>query len=1147
MGSVTAVPRPGMLATVRNRRGVVAAVEPHDGEAGAGRIHLVHLEYTDHQSPRTERLVWEIEGAPSGGEGAPSLLEPNALPDPAHQPMAAPDFDAMLRAARWTALSPYLDPSGEDRPPGKDRPSHEPLASPFHGGVRIENYQLIPLLKALRMPRVNLLIADDVGLGKTVEAGLVLSELLLRRRIRRVLVLTPASLRRQWSEEMWDKFSLRFEIVDRLSTERLRRRQGMDANPWRSFSRVVASYHYLRQPDVLEQFRAACDNQSREGSPHLPWDLLIVDECHNLMPSPFGKDSELCKMLREVAPRFEHRVFLSATPHNGHTRSFTGLLEMLDPVRFSRTSEMNPGMRRRIDDVVIRRLKRDINAVSIGEGTGPRFCTRRQPKALALDFGPREAGLSAAFDDFRRAVHESVAGGGSRRRRAGAFAVEIFGKRLLSCPTAFAESWSRAKQGFEDPEAAGDKQLATAERSVRQDTGDDREAQQRQATASTVVGAWLKNFAGDLKAEIRGIEDALAGLGFDLGASAAPIVSQGPIADARFDRLLELVEDRLRTEDGVGADDRLGTERRFRSDERLVVFTEYKTTLDYVARRLREHYGDERVLTLFGAGGPGGLDESGREQVKAAFNDPVSAVRILVATDAASEGLNLHRTARYLLHYDCPWNPSRLEQRNGRLDRYGQARDVTVHHFVSDTDPDLRFLDHVVRKADDIREDLGSVNEVFDRAVHRRLVRGEDAADVQAGLDLAVEKARGRASFHGDRAATWTANGTSDGTSDGTPNGENRDISPDILAAEIDFDPNALRDTLEAAMAETGGRPQLQPASLGCPAGGDGNGRNGFHRIVKPDLPGWAQVVDDAVRRPGPGGAQGPVPALAFSPEPFIEKRGDLSVFRPRKEALLVHLAHPIMRHALDVLAKQRYTGTGAEASRWTVRCGGVPDGASAAVLLSVEEIGVNQLRETFHRWVRTVVFPVRDGELGPAKSHTSARSLRSTSECGDEADLEQAREILEAVGPALKKWVRDHRLRLGVRLVKQLEADGVAARERERKSYEQRVGEVSALITRGTMDRLGREIERLKGQREQGLLFDEAEGLAKLDRSIEEKTKEIERRRSHHDEIREQLQRERERVVNRLLPKRFALAERGTQLFPVAVEVRLPATWRGL
>ena len=1100
------IPRPGMLATVRNRQGVVAAVEPYDGDAG--RLHLVHLEYTDHQAPREDRLLWEIEGGPS-------LQEPNALPDSAKRPMPAPDFDAMLRAARWTALSPYLDPSG-DGPP-----TQQPLASPFHGGVCIENYQLVPLLKALRMPRVNLLIADDVGLGKTVEAGLILTELLLRRRIRRVLVLTPASLRRQWAEEMLDKFSLQFEIVDRRNTEKLRRRLGMDANPWRSFSSVVASYHYLRQPDVLEQFRSACANQAPEGSPHLPWDLLIVDECHNLMPSPFGEDSDLCKMLRMVAPRFEHRLFLSATPHNGHTRSFTGLLEMLDPVRFSRTSEMTPAMRQRIDDVVIRRLKRHINAAASDAGTGPRFCTRRRPEGLPLDFGSQEARLSAAFDAFRQAVREHVAKGAAPRRRAGAFAVEIFGKRLLSCPSAFAESWSRAKEGFADTRPASEGQLATAARAVRRDTGDDREAQQRQATASTVVGAWLKNFADDLRAEIAEIEGAIAGLEFDVRPSAPPIVSQTPIADARFDELARLVECRLR----AGA--------QFRTDERLVVFTEYKTTLDYLARRLRERYGDERVLTLYGAGGPGGLDESGREQVKSAFNDPDASVRILVATDAASEGLNLHRTARYLLHYDCPWNPSRLEQRNGRLDRYGQARDVTVHHFVSDADPDLRFLDHVVRKANEIREDLGSVNEVFDRAVHRRLIRGEDTEGVTASLDLEVEAAKGRASFGGDEATEWTTSGTSEA--------ENRDSPLDILAAEIDWDPEALRDTLEAAMADTAGRPQLQPVT----EGGTTNGRPGLHRLVNPDLAGWSQVVDESVRRPGPGGVQGAVPALAFSPEPFIERLGDLSVFRPRKEALLVHLAHPIMRHALGVLARQRYTGAGAEASRWVARYGGVPEGADAAILLSVEEIGVNELRETFHRWVRTILFPVRNGKLGDPLAHAPARSFRDAShECGPER-LDEATDLLEQVAHPLKRWLSDYKRRLAHRLDKQLEVDGAAAQQREARRYQQRQAEVSKLITDTTMDKLGREIEGLKQQRDQGQLFNQAEHLADLARSIDEKQGELKRRRLHHDEIRDQLQHERDRIVNRLLPSRFRRSG-GAQVFPVAVEVRLPKPLRG-
>lgn len=234
------LPRVGMFATVRNRRGLVAAVEPFDGESG--RLHLVHLEYKDDQYPLDERLLWELEPRKL-------LLEPTALPDVTTADAMPPeDFDALLRAARWTAAFPYLDP--DDEGPVK----RLPISSPFHGAIQVEDYQLVPLLKALQMPRVNLLIADDVGLGKTIEAGLILSELLLRRRIQRVLILTPASLRLQWREEMWEKFSLSFDLVDRAETYGLRKRLGMDANPWRSFSRIITSYHYLRQEDIRDQF-----------------------------------------------------------------------------------------------------------------------------------------------------------------------------------------------------------------------------------------------------------------------------------------------------------------------------------------------------------------------------------------------------------------------------------------------------------------------------------------------------------------------------------------------------------------------------------------------------------------------------------------------------------------------------------------------------------------------------------------------------------------------------------------------------------------------------------------------------------------------------------------------------------------------------
>ena len=1099
---------------------------------------------------------------------------------------------------------------------------------------------------------------------------------------------------------------------------------------------------------MLEQFLSAC--RTPEGSPHLPWDLLIVDECHHLMPSPFGEDSGLCRMLRLVAPQFEHRLFLSATPHNGHTRSFTGLLEMLDPVRFTRTGEMSPAMRGRVEDVVIRRLKRDIDAGSLqreraaagglpqengsrsrpaaeslsqertprpGQATGgfpqesgprpgsargsapqepaapaPRFCTRHPPQALVLHSALREAALSAAFDAFRSAVRALVSEGTKPRRRAGTFAVEILGKRLLSCPTAFAESWSRARQGFSEQDGAVEKavtgtagnetagnetglaetELAAAERALRQETGDDREAQQREATAATVVGAWLKHFVDDVEEEIRGIERALDSLGFALDPGGAPITDQTPAADARFDALVALIE-RLLCEGpwrhaggtdtggtdagsaiaestgisgsdtgstdagsaiaestGIGGADtgdtgagspdtrRAGAQGTvntdgFRGDERLIVFTEYKTTLDYLARRLRERYSTERVLTLFGAGGPEGMDETGRENVKAAFNDPASPVRILVATDAASEGLNLHRTARYLLHYDCPWNPSKLEQRNGRLDRYGQARDVTVHHFMSHTDPDLRFLDHVIRKADEIREDLGSVNEVFDRAAHRRLIRGEDTASVQDDLDRGIEAARGNTLLEADARVTaampagaeTAAEGTAgtaperatDGAApegtperategaapegaperategaapEGTPERTAKGTAPEVgrqgrrdharryvpegasegtaeeaaetaaaggsalvdaMAAELDHDERALYDTLDTAMAiPSAGRPQLRQIAEDP----------GFYRVLRPDLPGWRDVIDEALRRPVPGGGQGPMPRLAFSTEPFIEQLGHLRVFLPRADAVLMHLAHPMMQRALGVLARRRYPGAGGEVSRWTVRRGGVPDEAEAIVLLSIEELGVNELRETFHRWVRTLALPVQDGVLGEPLAHAPARTLRGARETHDPEDRERAGEILEDAGPGLREWLRGYKVALTERLRRRLESDGEAARRREDERYRQRQGEVSALIEQSTMARLAREIGQLAQRRRQGQLFDESERLAEIERSIEEKEEELGRRRHHYEEIREQLQRERTRILERLLPARFALAG-SPQVFPVAVEVRLP------
>lgn len=1086
--SAPQIPRIGMVATVRNRRGVVSSVAPFDTPEGV--LHLVDVEFHDSEAPLQESLLWEREVGTR-------LLEPTAAPDvAADEPMPHDDFAALVRACRWTARSPFLDPDAEGPV------ERLPISSPFHGAVQIEDFQLVPLLKALRMPRVSLLLADDVGLGKTVEAGLILSELLLRRRVRRVLVLTPASLRQQWKEELWSKFSLDFEVVDLKSTEKLRRQLGLDANPWRSFSRVIASYHYLKQADVLEQFRAA--SRLEAGGAHLPWDLLIVDEVHNLAPASFGDDSDVSRMLRQIAPLCEHRLFLTATPHNGYTRSFTGILEVLDPLRFSQTDELQGAARDRVEEVLVRRLKREINA-----RTNPkRFCDRLSPQALVLDAPLAERELSAAFAAFRKRVQALVGAGSRSRRLAGSFAVEILGKRLLSCPFAFAESWQRCSAGFRETVEASDSELLASQRALDEETADDREAASRGRAAATVVGAWLRPLAPSLSAEIAALDAALGRLGLAPGAFST---DRDPVIDSRYLHLKGLIDSHLR-ENG-----------RWRDDERLVLFTEYKTTLDYLLRRLRADYGEPmRVLCLYGGMGEAGDTQRnfdlGREEIKGAFNDPGDPVRVLVATDAASEGLNLQETARYLLHWDIPWNPSRLEQRNGRLDRHGQARDVSIWHFASNDDRDLAFLAHVLNKVHTIREDLGATGELFDEATRRRLVEGEDVATVQRDLDSRIEQARNRVDIPRDSRATIEEVG-----------GE-RDLAADLqaIASELDLDPESLRTTLDAAMAIGVGRPRLSET--------DEKGRS---RFVQPVPPSWMPVVDDTVRLPGDRGKLGAMPSLAFDPQALVLTVGGHPVFRPRKDTLLLHLGHPLLQRALTSLARLRFPG-GSErgASRWTVRRGEVPAGCDALLLLHLEELAVNELRESFHHWVRTIRLPVRAGALEEPLSHLPARSLRAPSRTVAGPDKEVARDLWIDLQREVKKLLTQQAAALGVRLRDQLALDLRAATALENERFRSREGEVSILIAGNTLSKLERELAQIKAARQQGLLFDEQ--AAEQERSLAEREAEIERRRQHYEEVRGQLRLERERVLHRLLPARHAM--RGEpQVFPLAVEIVLP------
>lgn len=1006
----TQVPRPGMLATIRNRRGLIAAVDHFDSPEG--RLHLVRIEYTDADGPPEDTVLWEREHGRD-------LLEPNALPQVATEPaMEAREFEAVVRAARWQALTPFLHPDGSGRQ------AEMPVSAPFFGAVQVDDFQLVPLLKALQMPRVSLLLADDVGLGKTVEAGLILTELLIRRRVRRVLILTPASLSQQWQREMKTKFALNFDLIDRAETHALQRRIGLDANPWRTYPRVIASYYYLRQPDILQQFLATCrapDPATGGTRAQLPWDLLIVDEAHNLLPSAFGEDNQLVKALREISPLFEHKLFLTATPHNGHTRSFSGLLEILDPVRFTQTSEFKPEEKQRVEQVLVRRLKSEINDLDTGNGKPNRF-PQRFLDSRPLYLSREERALSEALAEFRKRVKSLIAASQQRQEQlAGSFAIEILAKRLLSCPFTFAESWHRFRDGAagESTDAAA---VRAAQRSLDEDLDDDGELESRAHHAAKTVGSWLKPILPDLAAEVRAIDSALERLGLMRFDGAL----REPTEDARFGRLMETISQHL-----LVKKDRRDA-KNWREDERLIIFTEYKTTLDYLHRRFRKEFPEDhetRVRFLYGGRTLAG--QLNREEVIEAFNNPKDPIRILIATDVASEGLNLRETARLVFHFDIPWNPSRLEQRNGRLDRHGQARDVTVFHFTSEDDADLKFIGKVVEKVHEIREDLGSMGEVFDAAFERRFLDQEDTNALIQGMEHDLKKMKGRAAIPRARADV---------------NGEAYAEQLQAFSQHIDLTPDTLRETLEVAMGVGMGYPRL--------TGPDAAGRM---QLAQPIPMKWQALIDDTLRLERKG-TRGPLPNLVFDPLHFVDTSKERAVFRPKPDTALLHLGHPVFHYALATLARLRFPGAGQrpgdhKASRWIVRTGEVPDGAEALVLLTVEELAINELREPFHHWTRTYAIPMVSGEAGVPLPYEMPRAGGEE----DASGIPGARHVWEDVEPELKQFLSQCAAQLTTTLQARLKETGKVAMEEERERFRLRLKEVEKAMSENTIARLRR------------------------------------------------------------------------------------------
>src|SRR3954465_6474213 len=398
-------PEVGDLVQVRSRRWLVEEVMAADGASA-----IVHLACADDDAQGEElEVLWDYE------------LDRRILEGEAWGDLAARGFDdprlfaAFLNTLRWntvTATDPNL------------------FQAPFRAGITIDAYQMEPLRKALRLPRVNLFIADDTGLGKTIEAGLIARELLLRKKAKTIVVAAPPSVLEQWKAELDERFGLVFEVLDRRYFAEVRRERGFGINPWETHSRFLVSHNLLPAPTYAGPMRAWLGHM-KAGS------LLILDEAHHAAPSSggrYGIETKFTRAIRDLGGRFEHRLFPSAPPHNGHSNSFSTLLELLDPYRFTRGVKVRG--RRALEDVMVRRIKEDIREI---QGGFPlREVVRLEISGLPHDAPELE--LSRLLDEYRAAREERFAQSSSRAQAAAGLLLVGLQQRLLSSIEAFARS-----------------------------------------------------------------------------------------------------------------------------------------------------------------------------------------------------------------------------------------------------------------------------------------------------------------------------------------------------------------------------------------------------------------------------------------------------------------------------------------------------------------------------------------------------------------------------------------------------------------------------------------------------------------------------------------------------------------------------------
>jgi superfamily II DNA or RNA helicase len=541
----------------------------------------------------------------------------------------------------------------------------------------------------LKLPRVRFLLADDAGAGKTIMAGLLIRELELRGLAERILIVCPANLTFQWQRELKEKFDAKFLVLKGSDI-----RDQFGVNQWLEQRRVITSLDLAKRTEILPGLR------------QVRWDLVIVDEAHRMSAADESHKSlryKLGELLRDTS---DHMLLLTATPHKGDPENFTLFLQLLDRDAYADVRSIRQAMEQRRAPFYLRRTKEAMVCFPERQPDGTwvarKIFTRRIPHTVEFQMDGPEFDL---YRDVTRFVKEQSARAAARgddpRARAVGFLMSLYQRRLASSTYAMRRSLeSRARRLAEELKRARELAIRTPPEIPDPEELEEMEENERHQLERLLEAVTLAGSADLIQQEVNELQA--------LARRARHVEESG--AEAKLAKLKQLLHDQ-----GFFND----------PDKRLLIFTEFKDTLDYLVERLTSW--GFRVGYIHGEMKPGSRDEPGtRLYAEQQFRE--GAIQILVATEAAGEGINL-QCCNILFNYDIPWNPNRLEQRMGRIHRYGQRKDCLIFNFVATNTIEGRVLQRLLQKLQEIRDALDDdavfnvVGEVLPAAHVERVLR----------------------------------------------------------------------------------------------------------------------------------------------------------------------------------------------------------------------------------------------------------------------------------------------------------------------------------------------------------------------------------------------------------------------------------------